>query len=405
MSRYNPMRIILYTGKGGVGKTSVAAATALRAAKLGYKTLIISTDPAHSLADSLDQPLGSEPTPIIPNLWGQEVDIYHEIETHWGTLQTYMASVLSRRGIEDLVAEELTALPGMEEMASLLRLNQYYAEDQFDTIIVDCAPTGETLRLLSFPDVARWYLQRVFPIERQVANIIRPIVRPLIDTFPDDAVFEAIKDLLGQLDRTHKILTQPTVSSVRLVLNPERMVIKEAQRTFTYLNLYGYHVDAVISNRYLPASVTDHYFDSWKESQERYNLLVEECFAPLPVLRIPLFEQEVVGQEMLQRMADALFGNDDPTRFYFQGRPHTVEKAKDGYVLSLPLPLADKAALDLTRLGDELIVRLGNVKRNIILPHALATLEVKEARLEGPLLRVHFASKERPAYERDRKRR
>lgn len=399
------MRIILYTGKGGVGKTSVAAATALRAAALGYKTLVISTDPAHSLADSLDQPLGPEPTPVVPNLWGQEVDIYHEIEAHWGTLQTYMASVLSWRGVEDLVAEELTALPGMEEMASLLRVNQYYTEGQFDTIIVDCAPTGETLRLLSFPDVARWYLQRIFPIERQVANIVRPIVRPLINIpFPDDEVFAAIKDLLEQLDRLHKILTQPTISSVRLVLNPERMVIKEAQRTFTYLNLYGYHVDAVISNRYLPASVTDHYFDSWKASQERYSLLVEECFAPLPVLRIPLFEQEVVGREMLQRMADALFDNDDPTRFYFRGKPHAVEKVKDGYILSLPLPLADKAALDLTRLGDELIVRLGNVKRNIILPHALATLEVKEARLEGPLLKVRFAGKERTAYERGRKR-
>jgi len=385
------MRIILYTGKGGVGKTSVAAATALRAAELGHKTIVISTDPAHSLADSLDQPLGAEPTPIIPNLWGQEVNIYHEIEAHWGTLQTYMASVLSWRGVEDLVAEELTALPGMEEMASLLRVNQYYDEGQFDTIIVDCAPTGETLRLLSFPDVARWYLQRIFPIERQAANIVRPIVRPLLNIpFPDDEVFQAIQDLLLQLDRMRQILTQPAVSSVRLVLNPERMVIKEAQRTFTYLNLYGYHVDAVISNRYLPTAVTDHYFDSWKESQERYNLLVEECFAPLPILRIPLFEQEVVGREMLRRMADALFDKDDPTRLYFQGKPHVVEKVKGGYLLSLPLPFADKSAIDLTRLGDELIVRIGNVKRNIILPRALATLEVQEARLEGSLLKIRF---------------
>ncbi len=387
------MRIILYTGKGGVGKTSVAAATALRAAELGHKTIIISTDAAHSLADSLDQPLGSEPTPVVPNLWGQEVNIYHEIETHWGTLQTYMASVLSWRGMESLVAEEMTAFPGMEELASLLRIIQYYDEGEYDTIIVDCAPTGETLRLLSFPDVVRWYLQRIFPIERKAANIMRPILRPLIDLpFPDDAVFEAIKDLLMQLDRMHQILSDPQKSSVRLVLNPEKMVVKEAQRTFTYLNLYGYHVDAVVSNRHFPPTISDHYFDSWKESQGRHSALVDECFAPLPILRIPLFDQEVVGREMLRRMADVLFGDQDPTRVYFQGKPHAIAKIKGGYLLTLPLPLASKEALDLTRVADELVIRIGNFKRNIILPRALVSLEIQEARFEGTDLKIRFAN-------------
>ena len=391
------MRIILYTGKGGVGKTSVAAATALRAAEMGHKTIIISTDPAHSLADSLDQPLGSEPTPVMPNLWAQEVDIYHEIETHWGTLQTYMASVLSWRGVGELVAEEMTAFPGMEELASLLRIIQHHDNGDFDTIIVDCAPTGETLRLLSFPDVVRWYLARIFPLERKAANLVRPFIRPLIDLpFPDDAVFAAIKDLLMQLDRMHEILSDPDKSSVRLVLNPEKMVVREAQRTFTYLNLYGYHVDAVVSNRHFPMSISDHYFDAWKESQERHSALVDECFAPLPILRIPLFDQEVVGREMLHRMAEVLFGAQDPTQVYFRGKPHDIERVKDGYILTLPLPLATKETIDVTRVGEELVVRIGNFKRNIILPRALVSLEIQEARFEGTDLKVRFLSPDAP---------
>jgi arsenite/tail-anchored protein-transporting ATPase len=389
------MRIILYTGKGGVGKTSVAAATAVRAAELGHKTIIISTDAAHSLADSLDQPLGFEPTPVVPNLWGQEVDIYHEIETHWGTLQAYAASVLSWRGVDDLVAEEMTAFPGMEELASLLRIIQYNDSADFDTIIVDCAPTGETLRLLSFPDVVRWYLERIFPLERRAASIVRPILRPFIDLpFPDDEVFGAIKDLLTQLDRMHQILSDPERSSVRLVLNPEKMVVKEAQRTFTYLNLYGYYVDAVISNRHFPASLSDPYFDSWKESQGRYSALVDECFSPLPILRIPLFDQEVVGREMLRRMGDALFGGQDPTQVYFHGKPHDIEKTPGGYVLTLPLPLASKESIDLTRVADEMVIRVGNFRRNVILPRALMGVEVREARFEGSDLKILFGARE-----------
>jgi arsenite/tail-anchored protein-transporting ATPase len=386
------LRIILYTGKGGVGKTSVAAATALRAAAMGHRTIILSTDAAHSLADSLDQPLTSEPSPVAPNLWGQEVDIYHEIEMHWGTLQTYMTSVLSWRGVEGLVAEELTAFPGMEELASLLRIVQYHDEGKYDTIIVDCAPTGETLRLLSFPDVVRWYLSRIFPIQRSAARLMRPVIRPFIDLpLPDDNVFGAIEDLLKQLDRMNEILSDPVKSSVRLVLNPEKMVVKEAQRTYTYLNLYGYHVDAVVSNRHFPTSLSDHYFDSWKESQVRQSALVDESFYPLPILRVPLFDQEVLGREMLVKLADTLFGDGDPARLLYTGKPHAIEKTAEGYVLTLPLPLVRKEAVDMTRTGDELIIRIGNFKRNVILPRALAALEVSEARFDGSDLRIGFA--------------
>jgi arsenite-transporting ATPase len=385
------MRIILYTGKGGVGKTSVAAATGLRAAELGHRTIIISTDAAHSLADSLDQPLGAEPTPVVPNLWAQEVDIYHEIQIHWGTLQTYMASVLSWRGVDSLVAEEMTAFPGMEELASLLRIIQYHDSGEYDTIIVDCAPTGETLRLLSFPDVVRWYLSRIFPIQRKAAKLVRPVIRPFLDIpFPDDRVFAAVEDLLTQLDRMNEILSDPVKSSVRLVLNPEKMVVREAQRTFTYLNLYGYHVDAVVSNRHFPLSISDHYFDSWKQSQARHTALVDESFSPLPILRVPLFDQEVVGREMLRRMAETLFGADDPTRLLFAGKTHEMEKVDGSYVLTLPLPLASKESIDMTRAGDELVIRIGNFKRNLILPRALTAMEVESARFEGEDLKVVF---------------
>jgi arsenite-transporting ATPase len=209
--------------------------------------------------------------------------------------------------------------------------------------------------------------------------------------FPDDRVFSAIKDLFTQLDRMHAILADPVQSSVRIVLNPERMVIKEAQRTFTYLNLFGYHVDAVISNRHFPEALSDRYFDTWKESQQRNSALVEECFSPLPILRVPLFDQEVVGRAMLVRLAETLFPEGDPVRLLYTGKPHDIERMDGGFVLSIPLPLAAKDAINLSRAGDELIVRIGNIKRNLILPRALASLEVASASFEGTDLRITFA--------------
>jgi len=239
--------------------------------------------------------------------------------------------------------------------------------------------------------VVRWYLERIFPIQRTAASLVRPIIRPFVDLpFPDDKVFDAIKDLLTQLDRMNEILSDPEMSSVRLVLNPEKMVIKEAQRTFTYLNLYGYHVDAVVSNRHFPATLRDHYFDTWKESQERHSALVEECFSPLPILRAPLFDQEVMGRDMLRRMADVLFGAQDPVRVLFSGKAHEIQKTDDGYVLTLPLPLASKENINLTRVGDEVVIRIGNFKRNLILPRALVSLDIEEARFEGQDLKLLF---------------
>ena len=389
------MRIILYTGKGGVGKTSVAAATALRSARLGHKTLAISTDTAHSLGDSFERPLGGEAIPIVANLWGQEMDVFRETEAHWGALENYIRILMAWRGIDEILAEEMAILPGMEELAGLLHLIDYHEQAEYDVIIVDCAPTAETLRLLSFPDVTRWWLRRIFPIQRTAAKIARPVLKRVTDLpFPEDDVFEALKGLFTKLDRMREILTNAETCSVRLVLNPEKMVIKESQRTFTYLNLYGYATDLVVCNRLIPEDVADSFFSNWKDSQERYYSLVEEAFGPMPILKAPLMEREVVGMKMLERFAEALYGDDDPTRVYFEGQTQSIHQEDGGYVLTLMLPFSKKEEVHLSQVGDELIVHVGNQKRNLILPRALAGLDSRGAKLEGDRLTIRFVRPE-----------
>ncbi|MDI7276030.1 MAG: ArsA family ATPase, partial [Anaerolineae bacterium] len=297
-------RILLYTGKGGVGKTSVAAATALRCADRGQRTLVVSTDAAHSLADCLDLRLGPEPVLVAERLWGQEIDVLHQMEKHWHTVQQYLAAVLTWKGMEGLLAEEASVLPGMDELAALLQIVKVYDDAEHEVIIVDCAPTGETLRLLSMPEAARWYLERIFPLQRAIVQVAGPLLRSVADLpLPDRQVFDALEQLIRELGRMHDLLTDPEITSVRLVVNPERMVVKEAQRTYTYLNMYGYATDLVISNRVLPEQATAGYFATWRDIQERHGQLIEEAFAPLPVRRVPMFEQEVVGLAMLRRMA------------------------------------------------------------------------------------------------------
>jgi len=387
------MRIILYTGKGGVGKTSVAAATAMRCAELGYRTIVLSTDAAHSLADSFDLALAAEPKEIKPNLWGQEIDVYYQMDKYWSTVQGYLSQVFAWRGLDDVVAEEMTAFPGMEELASLLEIVYHHDSGRYDVIIIDAAPTGETLKLLTFPEVARWWLEKIFPIQRKAAQLLRPMAQPLLSIpLPSDEIFVAIKDGAQQLARMHELLSDPAKSTIRLVLNPEKMVIKEAQRTYTYLNLYDYPVDLVISNRIIPTDIQDAYFASWKEIQARYGQAVEEAFSPLPIRKIPLFDQEVVGESMLRAMAKAVFGADDPTRIFFQGKGHYIAKDDGGYTLTMPLPLVSKEAVDLTRIQDELVIRIGNFRRNLILPRALVPLPVTEAKLEANELRLRFGS-------------
>ncbi len=386
-------RIVLYTGKGGVGKTTVAAATALKAADLGYRTIVLSTDPAHSLGDSLDKELGPEPVEVSNNLWAQEIDVYYSIEKHWRTLQRYLAAVLRWQGAEGLLAEEMSVVPGMEEGASLLWVNQHHSEGKYDVIIVDCAPTAETLRLLSLPDVGRWWFDHLFPIGKRATLLLAPVARPLLDNMPlpDREIFDAAEELFERLGTIHSLLSDPNVSTVRLVMNPEKMVIKETQRTYTYLNLYGYVTDLVAINRLIPESAGD-FMAGWREAQQRYVQMVEEIFSPLPILKIPLLEREVVGLEMLRRFADAAFGDDDPTRLYYAGRAQEYVRRDGQYELRLKLPFARKEDLSLLMRGDEITIQVGHYRRNIILPRTMVGLEVDGATLEGDTLVITFLS-------------
>ena len=390
------MRVILYTGKGGVGKTTVAAATAVLCARLGYRTLVISTDAAHSLADSLDVAVGDQPTEIAPNLWAQEVNALHELEDHWERIHKYLTSLFASQGVDDIVAEELASPPGMEEVASLMEIKHHKAEGRFDVLIVDCAPTGETLQLLAFPDVAKWYLNKIFPIERRVMKVARPVVQPFISIpLPSDEIFGHVKDLLLDLEGMKKILGDPKVCTVRIVLNLEKMVVKEAQRAFTYLSLYDYLTDLIVVNRVLPPEVTDTYFDSWRLAQRRYSDLVETAFSPVPVLRTKLFDHEIVGLEHLGEMALSIYGSEDPTKTYHRTVSQRLQKVGDCYELRLQLPFVDKEDVDITHREGELFVTVGAYKREISLPRALNGKKVTRGRLEEGVLSVTFADPRR----------
>ena len=385
-------RIIVYTGKGGVGKTSVAAATGLLAADRGYRTIVISTDAAHSLADSFDRPLGPDPTPIGPNLWGQESEIYHNIETHWGTIQSYVSSVLQWRGLDSIVAEEMSVLPGMDELASLLWIAEHHDSGAYDLIIVDAAPTGETLRLLSLPEAGRWWLEKIYPIQRRVAQIASPFVTRLTGMpMPGDDFYAAGEQLFERLEHMHELLTDPNKASVRIVLNLERMVIKEAQRSFTYFHLYGYPTDLVVCNRVLPLDAGS-YFGAWREAQQRYRPLVDEAFAPIPVRTAPFFDEEVVGERMLRQLGSVVFGDDDPTAIFYRGRPYTVHRSGVGYALELELPFTSKDEVHLTRFGDELVIGVASWRRNLILPRVLVDAETLGAGFHDHTLRIEFAA-------------
>jgi arsenite/tail-anchored protein-transporting ATPase len=387
------MRVILYTGKGGVGKTSVAAATAVRCARLGYRTLVISTDAAHSLGDSLDVEIGDKPVEIAPNLWGQEVNALHELESHWDRIHDYLTALFASQGVDDIVAEELASPPGMEEVASLMWIKHHKRNDNFDVLVVDCAPTGETLQLLAFPDVARWYLNKIFPIERRVMKVARPMVQPFVSIpLPSDDIFGSVKDLLIDLEGMKKVLGDPKTCTVRLVLNLEKMVVKEAQRAFTYLSLYDYLTDLVVVNRVLPPEVQDSYFDSWRAAQQRYSEVVDNAFSPVPIMRTKLFDHEVVGLDALSEMADSIFGDRDPAEIYYHSVPQRIEKKGDEYQLLLHLPFVSKDEVELSVRQDELYVTVGPYKREISLPKSLRGRPTRGARLEEGMLRVTFGS-------------
>jgi arsenite-transporting ATPase len=383
--------VILFTGKGGVGKTSVAAATATRCAALGKRTLVMSTDPAHSLGDCFDMELGSSARPIAENLWGHEVSALHEMERHWEKLHGYAARLFATQGLDDVVAEEVANPPGMDEIASLMWIKRYAERGEHDVLVVDCAPTGETLQLLMFPDAARWWLDKVYPWERRVMKIARPMLQPVLDVpLPTDDVYASIKDLLLDLEGMKKVLVDPQVTSVRLVLNLEKMVVKEAKRAFTYLSLFGYATDAVIVNRVLPDDLSEGLFRKWREIHQRYSREVQQSFQPLPILHVPLFEEEVVGQRMLLAMAGAVYGDRDPSDRFYEGSSQRVEKVGGEYVLSLKVPFVDRREVGLARHDGDLFVTVGNYRREVSLPRVLASRDTLGAAIEGGELRVRF---------------
>ncbi len=367
-----PPRTIIYTGKGGVGKTSVAAACALRSAASKLRTLVMSTDPAHSLSDSLQMPVGGEPTAVGPCLWAQEISAQEQLEEHWAGVQDWLGDILMQRGVNRISAEELAVPPGLDELFSLLALKRHHEEGHYDVIVVDCAPTGETLRLLSFPDVARWWVERVVPAQGQLMAAARPLVRAALDVaLPGEQVLDDVQRLLANLVALHEILADRSRVSVRLVMTPDRMVIQEARRTFTYLNLYGYLTDAVVVNRVFPSEV-DGYFQAWRRVQQEHLGEVQAAFSPVPVLQAPYFDSEVVGRAMLERLGREVFGHVEPTALLHDRLAHQLRVDDDGATLRLDLPFASRGDISLKKIGRELVVRVDAHKRMVTLPPALS---------------------------------
>ena len=385
------VRILLFTGKGGVGKTTVAAATAQRAAASGLRTVVLSTDPAHSLADVFDAPLGDRPTPVGDRLDGQQLNARLRFEETWDDVRRYVVDVLDWAGADAVEAEELAVVPGLDEVFALADIKAFAASGDYDLVVVDCAPTAETIRLLSLPDVLSWYMDRVFDAQRRLTRLTRPVMSRLTSMpMAGDGVFGAIRRFYDRLDGVRELLTDGVTTSARLVVNPERLVVAEARRTFTYLSLFGYHVDAVIANRLLPDTVADPWFAKWKEAQSAHLAVIRDAFAPLPVLAAELAEHEIVGVERLADLGVSLYGDLDPAARLCELQPMRVDAVGDALVLSLHLPFTARDDVRLGRSEAELLLTVGPHRRAFLLPDSLQRREVAGARLEGDRLEVEF---------------
>lgn len=389
------MRIILFTGKGGVGKTCISAATALRLANLGYKTIVMSADAAHSLSDSFSKKLGDEPVEIVKNLYGQEIDSNERIQKYWGPLTEYIEAFLGTHGFEGVAAEELSAGPGVDELFSLMNIKKYDRDGDYDVLIVDCAPTAGTIQLLSLPEISQWYMEHIFSIQRQVAKVTRPIAQKFVKfPIPTDNVYAAIELLYEKIDGMKETLTDEKKTSIRLVINPERMVIMEAQREYTYLSLFGFLVDCIIVNRVMPEAAAKDYFARWKEIQAEHLKEIDERFLDLPIFHVKWFEQEVVGLELLQRMAQEIYGENDPIKMFYQERPISMKREENRHLISISLPNTLKEELDVWVKGESLIVKTPNYKRNILLPRSFWGLPIQNASYKNGRLNIIFGDKE-----------
>ncbi len=386
------MRVLLFTGKGGVGKTTTAAATALRCADAGQRTIVLSTDPAHSLSDAYAVELGDHPVQIVPNLWGQQLDAQARMEDTWQEIQAWLLEVFQWAGVAAIEAEELSVIPGLDEIFALSDIKAYAESGEWDVVVVDCAPTAETLRLLSLPEILRWYMDRVFPMSRKVNKVVSPLLGRVAGLpVPGDDVFGSASRFYDRLDGVRELLTDTARTSVRLVVNPERLVVAEARRTYTYLSLFGYRVDAVVANRLLPDAITDPWFQEWKARHAEHLTSITDGFAPLPILRAELAADELVGVDALRSFAGHLYADLDPAAVLHPGEPLQVLPKGTGYELTVELPFADKDELELGRRDDELLIRVGSHRRALLLPDSLRRREVRAASLRDGKLRVTFA--------------
>jgi arsenite/tail-anchored protein-transporting ATPase len=391
------MRIIFFAGKGGVGKTSVAAATGIKAAQSGNKTLVMSLDVAHSLVDIFDLDRGlvdknrGKPIKVRNNLWIQELDIQEEIEKNWGDIHKYLSTLLNTTGLDEILAEELAILPGMEEVSLLLYINRYVRTKKFDVILLDCAPTGESLRFISIPTTLEWYIKKIFKMERTIAKYARPIAKRLYDIpLPGEDYFDAVELLFQRLQGVDEILVDPKTTTVRLVTNPEKIVLKETQRALMYFSLYKMSTDAIIMNRILPESIHDDYFEDWRVRQGEYIRQAETYFSPIPLFPVNLFRGEILGTDRLAELAQEIYGDRDPLERFFDGEPYSLVKVNGKYQLTIKLPFIEKKDVDLNKISDELIIRVGGFKRHILLPRQVAASKSVSAKLDGADLSVQF---------------
>ena len=392
------MRILLFSGKGGVGKTSLAAATGMKLAELGYRTLVMSIDPAHSLGDSFDletelfHAQTSDPLAITNNLSIFELNIQKEIRRHWQEISSYVTSVLRTTGISGVEAEELAILPGMEELSAMMYINQYRREKTYDVIVLDAAPTAESMRFISMPTTLDWYMKHIFPFQRNLLKAVRPIANRVAPfELPTDNYFVNIRNLFEKLEGVDELMEDPRTTSVRLVTNPEKMVLRETQRAFVYFSLHGLTVDSVIVNRLLPADVMDSWFSEWHKSQEKVLSEMDEYFAPVPVKRVPLFAREVLGKQRLAELASVLYpANEDPSAVTRTEKPYTFGKVNGIYEVRMLLPFATKGEVGLFKKGDELVVEIGTLRRHIGLPRSMAMLMPAHARLDKNVLTVEM---------------
>ena len=383
------MRIVFFAGKGGVGKTSIAAASGVACAQKGLKTIIMSLDAAHSLVDSfdLDKTLmdknKGQPVRVAKNLSIQEVDVQEEIKKNWGDVHKYISSLLNISGIDEVLAEELAILPGMEEVSSLLHINRYVAKKRYDVILLDCAPTGESIRFISIPTSLEWYMKKLFDVERRIVKIARPITKRLYSVpLPEDEYFATIQRLFDRLEGIDTILSDPNITTVRLITNPEKIILKETQRAYMYFSLYKMCVDAVIINRILPEAVEDGYFAQWKKTQGRYIEKTEQLFSPIPILKVPMLSDQVVGIAKLSKLAKEIYGSLNPEQILYADTPYTFRKVGEDYFLDIKIPFLTKKEVELSKCNEELIVHIGGFKRHVLLPRNIAARQPSGAKVE-----------------------